>query len=306
MRRDIQKHRGFEGELIIEIPRLVIAQCRQLSLVNALYIARMGFYPKALHHYFQRPAGISDLILIYCTAGRGWIQSRKKKMVLESGHLCLLPPGIPHAYWADEEAPWTIYWFHLQGKNCLSLVQAITGDKGRQIKPIPVSFSAKRDTVFKQIGNTLLKGYSNTNLLFANLLLQYYLASLMIPDQFQQEITNVQQAGATDKAIAFMQQKLSAKISLQDIAGAANLSVSFFSRKFKEETGYAPIEYFNYLRVQKACQLLHFSKLRVSEIAYELGIADPLYFSRLFRQQMGVSPARYRKQGSTLQKIETP
>jgi len=35
--------------------------------------------------------------------------------------------------------------------------------------------------------------------------------------------------------------------------------------------------------------------LRINEIALQIGISDPFYFSRLFKQQMGVSPAKYRK-----------
>ena len=94
-----------------------------------------------------------------------------------------------------------------------------------------------------------------------------------------------------------MQQNLSNTLTLNDIAQSACLSVSFFSRKFKQDTGYAPIEYFNYLRIQKSCQLLHFSKLRINEVALQIGIDDPFYFSRLFKQQMGISPVNYRKNG---------
>jgi AraC-like DNA-binding protein len=47
--------------------------------------------------------------------------------------------------------------------------------------------------------------------------------------------------------------------------------------------------------VQKACQYLLFTGLRVKEIAYELGIEDPFYFSRMFSRIMGSSPNEYRE-----------
>ncbi|MEZ0484381.1 helix-turn-helix transcriptional regulator [Fibrella aquatica] len=84
--------------------------------------------------------------------------------------------------------------------------------------------------------------------------------------------------------------------SQSNLAQAAHLSTSFFCRKFKQDTGYAPIEYFNHLRIQKACQLLHFSNLRINEVASQIGIDDPFYFSRLFKKQMGISPNEYRKE----------
>ena len=79
-------------------------------------------------------------------------------------------------------------------------------------------------------------------------------------------------------------------INSVDIARTINLSPFHFYSVFKKKTGFTPIEYFNHLKVQKACQYLLFSDLRIKEIAYQLGIDDPYYFSRLFRKVMGTSP----------------
>jgi AraC-like DNA-binding protein len=291
----IQKSRGFEGELIIEVPKIAISQSQKLPLIHSLFISRMGFYPKALHHFFQRPSGISQVILLYCTDGKGWIQLNKNKVVIEAGEIVLIPAGIPHSYGADFENPWTIYWLHLLGNQGHETVTAIMGNKEKISRGIQVGFSDERNAIFRQISATFLKGYSASNLLFANLLLPYYLATFIVPEQFQKETLAQQVISPTDKAILYMQQHLSQTITLDNIAQAAHLSVSFFSRKFKQDTGYAPIEYFNHLRIQKACQLLHFSKLRINEVASHIGIDDPFYFSRLFKKQMGISPLVYRK-----------
>ena len=70
----MQKSRGFEGGLIIEIPKVAALNCEELPLIKSLFITRIGFYPKALHHYYHRPMGISQVILIYCSDGKGWVQ----------------------------------------------------------------------------------------------------------------------------------------------------------------------------------------------------------------------------------------
>ena len=102
-----------------------------------------------------------------------------------------------------------------------------------------------------------------------------------------------------------MQNNLARPATLDNIAQSVHLSASFFSRKFKQDTGYAPIEYYNHLRIQKACQLLHFSDLRINEVASQIGIDDPFYFSRLFKKQMGVSPVAYRK-SEGIQRARSP
>src|SRR6266540_4060776 len=76
---------------------------------------------------------------------------------------------------------------------------------------------------------------------------------------------------------------------------SVNLSPSHFSYLFKKKTGFPPIEYFNHLKVQKACQYLLFTNLRIKEIALEIGISDSYYFSRMFTKVMGVPPTTYKE-----------
>ena len=289
-----RKSRGFTGERIIEIPQEMIDKCREMPLISSIFITRMGFYPKALHHYYHRPAGISQVILLYCTDGQGWIQLPAGQVIMQAGDVFAVAPGVPHSYGAHPENPWTIHWFHFSGTHCHEAVQAIMDDHSDMPQATRVSFSDERIALFDRIWNTFLRGYSMSNLLFANLTAPFFLASFVAPENFQKEVIS-SGVNPTNKAILFMQNNLSTSITLDNIAQSAHLSTSFFSRKFRQDTGYAPIEYFNHLRIQKACQLLHLSDLRINEVGAQLGIDDPFYFSRLFKKQMGVSPAEYRK-----------
>jgi AraC-like DNA-binding protein len=289
----MKKSQGFEGEIIIEIPQSIQNQCLKLPLIKGLFISRMGFYPKALHHYFNRASGISQAILLYCTDGKGCIQLRKKKVNIVAGEVFVIPSGVPHTYRADSADPWTIYWFHIGGSLKDETIAAIAdGANGNDVSYI--GFSDERNLLFQTITATFLKGYSAKNLVFANLSLQYYLATIITPENFRKDEDTFTKKNPTNKAIVFMQQNLSIALALDNIAQVAQLSTSFFSRLFKQDTGYSPMEYFNHLRIQKACQLLHFSELRINEVALSIGIDDPFYFARLFRKHMGMSPVAYR------------
>ncbi len=291
----MHKSRGFEGELIIEIPKTAAQICRELPFCHSLYLSRMGFYPRALNHYYYRPAGISETILIYCTGGSGWIQINKRRITVQPGEVFLFPKDVPHSYGADADSPWTIYWLHITGDNASDAISAIMGAQSEIFHAVSVGFSEKRNAVFRQISATYLKGYSTANLMFANLLLVYYLSSFIAPEQFEKDDSIPSPETVTERAIRVMQENLSNKLTLENIARSVNLSVSFFSRKFRQETGYPPIDYFNHLRIQRACQLLHIKELRVNEVALQLGFDDAFYFSRLFKSQIGQSPQEYRK-----------
>jgi AraC family transcriptional regulator, arabinose operon regulatory protein len=293
MRSVKRKSEGFAGEKIIELPKQIIALCRRLPLIADVFIARMGFYPRALNHYFQRPKGSSQSILIYCTDGKGWIKMNNKHFLLQSGDYVIIKPGISHSYGSDKDIPWTIYWFHLYERTAGSLLNTLAH---RDAKPVnKVQFTEERIMLFDKIYTAFTKGYSNDLLIFANLTFGYFFASLLLPQNF--EYSNKLPPGNTvsQKAIQFMKANIKSLITLNDTANHCGLSVSFFSRKFKQETGYAPVEYLNYLKIQRACQLLHFSKLKINELIAQIGITDAFYFSRLFKKQMGISPIQYRK-----------
>lgn len=83
--------------------------------------------------------------------------------------------------------------------------------------------------------------------------------------------------------------------TVDDFAEALSLGHTIMYRKVKGVTGYAPKTYLRIMRMKKAAELLLRPEVNVSEVAYAVGMSDPLYFSKCFKQQFGVSPSTYKK-----------
>ena len=75
----------------------------------------------------------------------------------------------------------------------------------------------------------------------------------------------------------------------------SELTERTFSRRFKQATGMAPIEYVHTLRLEEAKQLLESGDEPVEAVAQEVGYEDAAFFGRLFRRKVGVTPTQYRK-----------
>ena len=90
------------------------------------------------------------------------------------------------------------------------------------------------------------------------------------------------------------------KLTLSDAAKRASLSASHFSRRFARETGKNFKEYLNKVRFEYAKKLLVFSKMTVNQICYECGFDDYPNFVRRFKQNVGMTPAEFRKMGSVI------
>lgn len=97
------------------------------------------------------------------------------------------------------------------------------------------------------------------------------------------------------KAIDFLWEHYNCKFSLQDAAKAANLSKFHFIRVFKTETGKTPHEYFIDIKLEKARQLLKYSKKNMTEICDICGFSDSSQFTSVFKSRHSITPSEYRK-----------
>jgi len=148
--------------------------------------------------------------------------------------------------------------------------------------------------LFEEMYQNLEMGYSLENLEFVSFNLIYFLASLKYISQFI-EIKKVKVTDIIQKSILFMKDNLENKITLNDIAQHVNYSASHFGAYFTKKTHYAPMIYYNQLKIQRSCSYLQFSDMKIKEIAFRLGYYDPFHFSRKFRMEMDISPKEYRK-----------
>ena len=84
---------------------------------------------------------------------------------------------------------------------------------------------------------------------------------------------------------------------MEDLARAAGYSRFHFSRLFVSSQGITPAAYVADLRIRAAAALLHDSTLPIATVAARCGFNDATYFSRAFRQAVGVSPGEFRSSG---------
>ena len=79
------------------------------------------------------------------------------------------------------------------------------------------------------------------------------------------------------------------------LAQQLHVSGSQLYRKLKALTGKSTAIYIRTVRLQKGKQLLEETTLGIAEIAYEVGFADPNYFSRTFAKEFGFPPSKTRE-----------
>ena len=104
----------------------------------------------------------------------------------------------------------------------------------------------------------------------------------------------------TTEMIAFSEQHFGEpSLSLCVLAEALGYNAKYLSHLFKEKTGVGYAEYLRTLRIKHAVTLMDFGVQSVKNVALLSGFSDPLYFSTVFKKEMGVTPREYvsRKSG---------
>ncbi len=281
---------GFPGQRAIVLPRPVVSAWLDSAPLLELLPSDIGHFPRAEGHYVERPAGALQLILAYCVDGGGWLRMDQSWRV-GPGQAMAIPPGAPHAYGADEASPWTIYWVHMAGPKARQAGRLITERAGAPV--FHVGLDPGLPPLFEEILDLLGQGYTASRLAQASACLgQLVAAFAAAADRQGPPGESLDQR--LERVIDTMRRRLGDRLSVPELSAEAQLSPSHFSAVFKRRTGFAPLDFFIRLKMQRACRLLDSTGLPVKAIAAEVGFEDPLYFSRCFRRVHECSPSEYR------------
>lgn len=134
--------------------------------------------------------------------------------------------------------------------------------------------------------------YIRANILrMLSLLSREYKRNPLIDDNKNQKLKSI-----INEVISYMKEHCCEKIYIDDMCSRANLSTSYFSYIFKQFTGRTFSEYLRFLKIEKAKDMLlnNEDNKSIGEIATELGFDDLGYFDRVFKNEVGISPKKFK------------
>lgn len=97
------------------------------------------------------------------------------------------------------------------------------------------------------------------------------------------------------ECVRYIDNNYTQTLEREKLARQVSVSSSYFSVLFKKYVGCSPVQYIMRVRLNKAMKLLRESSKPVSVVAFEVGFRDPLYFTRVFSREVGVTPREYRE-----------
>ena len=227
--------------------------------------------------------------------GRGKLEIKDKVYSLKQGDAFLLRPNEEAWYEADHVHPWTYIWIGFSGMKAEECVVNCGFGRGEHV------IHDVNCHILQSYVTEMLKSYklSYSNSLRRCAYLQMFFATLM--DQFSNNIPGIEGVENTPgsehvkRIMTYLGENYKSPISIGKIAEEMGINRSYMTKSFKNATGYSPSEYLVKIRMEKAKSLLTKTNFSISQIASEIGYADQLTFSRMFKKRFGESPMKYRK-----------
>ena len=220
----------------------------------------------------------------YIIEGRGTLDIDGHTFQPQRGDVYILHRGSDHYYKSCRDDPWTKVWVAFYGSLADTLFA--TYNLANIFLIHDCTIEDELHNIFSAAKNHLHAQRFHQESAFMVHDLIYKLYSVVNP--FNRDFDPVEQA------VAFMQLNIHRMIDLSTICKHAGRSASQLNRYFKVKTGRTVYDYFIYMKIQRAKELLTTSSYSIKQIALNLGFYDEFHFSKCFKERTGFSPRKFR------------
>lgn len=251
---------------------------------------------------------VETVCFIWVVRGSGRIIVDNQEIILDSSQILRLPWGHEIAYYPNNANPFHVGTVHiipwhslsvpiearvgvLRGDPLVGVSWRVPGDSSKEVTL--TSARSVKGRNFIQLGtftvNSFLDQAQSETRLRA-------LGELFIDEALEAESFTSSSKGVpvTLKLMMdFINSDLGEHWTVAEVSQAGNCSPSTAARLFSRHTGQSLAAWANQQRLLAAADLLRTTSMRVSEVSFELGFQDPLYFSRVFSATYGVPPSKY-------------
>ncbi len=245
-------------------------------------------------HAIYRERGMDVWTLNYTLHGRGRISRGREGFASRVGDLLLWPPDVRHDYGHDEATgQWTHLWIcFFPRQHWQAWLDWPVGPGGvRQLHLADRSLRRRVVARFRDVIRHVHGPQRRHEEFGMNGLEEILLWADSVNPRSEQAVLD----SRVQTVLGLLCDRFDEPLTLGELAAACSLSASRLSHLFREQVGCAPMQYLEHLRIARAQESLIATGKPVSEIAFDVGYEDPLYFSRVFRRQVGVSPRAYRR-----------
>lgn len=228
--------------------------------------------------------------IIYSAEGCGKAFVNNEWHLMPKGSLLFIPRGESVSYEPASDTPWSTYYITFNGsavKSFLNIPTHIINDATFSFLP---EFFAKAKETFEDDN---FFAFVQGGLLYTLQLLRNCTLNTFDRKSTRPDSSDTQ--SRISESIRYFTENFNQDIPVSTLAEKCGISVQYYCKFFKEQTGSAPTGYIKTVRIVRACEMLkNEPELKNYEIAERCGFASVTYFNKVFKDIMKVTPSEYR------------
>ena len=272
------------------------------SVYNDSFRVRYGLLPIAISentdHFDTNPHIHSEIELLYINQGKARIYISDKCYSVGEGDIVIVNPMEVHSIICDKSIP-----YH---QRCICFDLSLLPDKRLAEELVSgicyiERFFAKDAVITSRISEYFEKMFESVSMSDDTLLFEGTAYSSLIfsvlkrSGLINKKTTSGKRPEFASSVQSYLAEHFSENITSEHIARELYYTQSYFCRLFRESFGTSFLEYLSMYRISKAKSMLEDDSLKISEVAERVGILDQSYFSKCFKNLVGVSPTEYKK-----------
>lgn len=231
--------------------------------------------------------------IYYILEGEGRLVIDGVEYLPQPGQLCIMPANVLQSYEPINNNEYLKYWTHF---TCESGERSIF-----DIIKVPYLIDVKNHDTHKRL-KTIFKDmikHHKYKTFTSDLLLESYIRELIAIYLQETGLDNIDIHSSKDsqrqsEIIRYINDNISKKISVDEIAHEVYLHPNYFIKYFKKTFGISPAKYINNRKIELASEMLRSDDNNISEVAKKLGFSDIYHFSKVFKRHTGFSPSYYK------------
>lgn len=249
---------------------------------------KLLYYPIAAGEFFcdsnysVNRENYNSILALYVISGNITLVQNEIEFTARQNEMLIVDCYKPHQYFANGNAH--TLWVHFDGANSKIWFDEIVSRFTQKIKCT--------HRLGEHISSIIKCIKSNANEFDVSNEIYSLLCSISKGNEQKYENSK---SDYIETAKRFIISNYTQDLTVEQIAESVNMSVSFFSKLFKESTGFSPYDYLLSVRLDKAKELLQKTDDSVQNIAFKTGFNSTSNFIYFFKKATGLSPLKFRK-----------
>jgi AraC-like DNA-binding protein len=259
-----------------------------------LWLTGAGQETRSTTDYYYDASGRSDrphIVLQYTLRGQGFYQRDGKRSVLEPGTawLDVIPGPFEYGFHADSPLPYELVFVGLSGPEAMGWYQRLAGSFGHVLD---VGLDSPVGVQMLAIAHARDSGRLPDRYVLSGMIYQLLMTLFSTLNR-----TRLSTSPRVVQALQLIAEHAAdPSFGVNRLAQLMDLSREHLARFFLAATGVSPSDYLTQHRLRLAAQALRGTEEKLESIARRSGFSSANYLVRAFRQRVGTTPARFRRQ----------